>query len=279
MRTMLIATMLTTLILGSTATLANSSAHGRLLFHTGVERQAAALPAMIEAAAADNRARCSLSDDSATTRAMPHFSAQSLLTDTRTRLKMRLSVQQANRLLRWYQSDLGRRIANLERQDPATMPVANATRTLLDELSSRKNAARDPRARALLAIVEHTQVARYTAAIGTEIEYAGVVSSGCAQRYSSTSAEYRYELALADAIRANQSLLRQIVQFEAPMDMARLFQSLSDSELQSYREFAESDDARQFSEALISAFTQSFEAASERAMLDMQAPVPTASNE
>ncbi len=269
MRNTLVALVLSTLLIGS-ATTARTTEYRQLLQYTGITRQADAVGSLVGDATADNRNRCKAAGDGLPARVQSLFSADALIGQTLKQLPQRVSETSATRLLTWFRSDLAQKIASLEQTNPASIEMTANTRQLIAELAGDRAQTTSPRALALIDIAENTGVARYTAALGTEIEYAGAISSGCAQQHAAGSAGVRYERQLAKSIRSEQSLLRQIVSYEAPLDMAKQFQSLSDAELQSYRRFTQSDHAQLFYPALIDAFTHSLMLASDRAEKVMQ---------
>jgi len=238
------------------------SVHEQLLTHTGLTQQARLLRELVTDATIDNRGRCGLDSNDTPLALAASYEAERLLADAAEHLQTHLAPSAGARLLGWFESDLGRRIFTLEKAGAASIEPTAPTRALLAELTDNRSGTTDLRAQAILYIAENTRVAGFTAMLGSEIEYAGVIASGCIDHGDATAR--RVKRIQAESIRSDHSLLQQIIAFEAPLEMALMFQSMSDAELQSYRDFTSQQAARDFYSVLIRAFIDSLRAASDR---------------
>jgi hypothetical protein len=276
----MLAALAMSLSLFATADAGQPSPSEKLLAHTGLAQQARLLHSLVSEAAIDNRTRCGLDNQTVPALAATRYDASSLLADASRQMQRQITSTAAEHLLSWFESAAGQRIAELEKNDPLATEPSARTRALIAELANNRSNTTDPRAQAILDIVKHTRVARFTALLGSEIEYAGAIASGCLTRADIDGKARLIEQVRADAIRTDYALLQQIVAFEAPMEMALVFQPLSDLQLLAYRDFTQHALSRHFYRTLTDAFIGSFQSASDHLRHTTNAADPvTASNQ
>lgn len=246
------------------------SSYRQLLQATGIEAQLQLVRQFVMEAAVDNARRCRLISPDRQHSALDHYAPNQLREATVRQIKQQISPAEARELLRWYQSDIGLSVSRLEKIALEQIaPSAQTTRLI--QLLARRNPDNNPRATALQQIVDDTRVPDYAAMIATEIEYAGVMFSGCALEISNPATSDA-ELQRAQSIRSERGLLLQIVRYEAPQEMALSLQSLPDEALMRYRQFTSSALAQRFFAALIGSFSASLAAASNQMSEQLQAP-------
>ena len=113
------------------------------------------------------------------------------------------------------------------------------------------------------------QVPEFVAITGTEVEYAGILQSGCISQ-AETPAKARREQLLADISRDDKNLTATLLRGGIVLDTAYLFRNLSTAELTEYEAFTTSETGQFFYSSLIDATQESLKNAGDRMARTLQ---------
>lgn len=258
---------------GSTAlsphpSIASSQQLATLLNVTGITNHLPAIHMLVEEARARHIRRCSAEPASGRE---PHSyksqNLQKLLTGT---LRKNMLPEHLAPVLRWYESDTGRRVVRSEQRTRATASFENAL-TLAQQSSNWGN-----RRPLIVKIESHTNANKLGVVTGIETEYAGLVLSGCIETYAkqlalATTTDYpdnpsgartNRESLMAQIIRGESSLAERLHYPDTLDGMTFSLQDVSDDELAEYAEFVASPAAHHVYSVLVDAMEQTLQRAS-----------------
>lgn len=163
-------------------------------------------------------------------------SEESLSTTLKQRLASTTDIADAGEISRWYLSAAGTKITALEKH-PAT---ESEVRSFLENRSNSPEwmANRYP---LFKSIYENTGAGAVNAIIGVEIEYGGLMMSGCIEKYAEDhpTAKVNAEQIMAGLIRSDKDLMIQLFKQDSLFTMAFTLRSLSTAELSAYANFTE----------------------------------------
>ena len=238
-----------------------------LLQSTGVTAQIHSIETLVLESGAAHSNRCAIDK---TTHAqipghipdrIPGYSAESMLFDMLQGMNT-LDAVDMKPVHRWYNSPLATKIQDAELQ-PASY---NEMKQYLSVLKTEQH-----RYDLVQRIVGNTRAPQYVAIVGTEVEYAGIVNSGCidkAQQLVLTgSKKTNSEKTLADITRDDKELTALLLTSEITLELAYKLRDLSLTELAQYEYFTASDEAAQFYTTLTDALHRSFRLATGRLAL------------
>ncbi len=227
-----------------------------LIEHTGITAQLYSMPNLVAESSEQHAARC---DSQSAGDYYPGFDAESIVYDLVSDFKNSYtrSIQPVER---WYQSSLAKKIQSAEKT-----PVHPAALTSFLE-SPDYNRDRE---NLIGNIVDNLQIPRFIAILGTEVEYAGIVHSGCIN-VADASSKINSEQRLADITREDKNLTALLMRDDIIAETAYLYRDLSDKELAEFQTFTSSDTGREFYAALIDAFQQSLSLAGDRLTRSLQ---------
>ena len=237
-----------------------------LLQNTGVTAQIQSIETLVLESGAAHPNRCAIGK---TTHAripghIPGYSAESMLFDMLQGMKT-LDAVDMKPVHRWYNSPLATKIQDAELQ-PASY---NEMKQYLSVLKTEQH-----RYDLVQRIVGNTRAPQYVAIVGTEVEYAGIVNSGCidkAQQLVLTgSKKTNSEKTLADITRDDKELTALLLTSEITLELAYKLRDLSLTELAQYEYFTASDEAAQFYTTLTDALHRSFRLATGRLALQQR---------
>ena len=193
-------------------------------------------------------------------------------------LRTQLSEPALTDVLRWYESDLGLRIRNSEkklRDDASYIPYLN-------------KAAQSPdwrnREASLIKVEKHTLANRLGVMTGVEIEYGGLVLSGCIESYANKNRQAKSDHSIdaaearnperqrAKITRADQPFFERLFYQDTLDSMAFSLQDVSDRDLADYAEFVSGTNARQVFGSLVEAVTLVLRSASATTTTDAHKP-------
>ena len=227
------------------------SATQTLIEQTGVTTQIYSLSNLVAESSRTHAARCNLSPASDF---VPGFNADSVIFDLVSvfRQNHRQSIEPVEI---WYRSALAKKIKAAESEQIDITP-------LTDFLQSEHY--KDPvRQKLISQIVDNVQASRFVAILGTEIEYAGIVHSGCIQ-HNQVEGKINSEQILANITREDKDLTAMLLRGEIIADTAYLYRNISIDDLQRYEVFTSSDTGSLFYSKLIDAVQESFKLAGDR---------------
>jgi len=221
-----------------------------LLNKTGITQQVQSLKDLITESSNANAIRCSSQPHD---QQLPSFNAQSIIVDIELIFAQINSTSLAP-IYSWYQSPVAEKISIAEKQI-----VENAN--LRDFLQTARY--KDPTRKTYIQnIVRNTYTAEFVATLATEIEYAGIVHSGCIEK-AAVSGKANREQMLADITRNDKDLTATLLMSDITAETAYLFRNLSTDELSLYETYTSSDNARQFYQNLIDAVQQALKLAGD----------------
>ncbi len=228
-----------------------------LLHATGVTQQIAALQALVTESSLGNATRCGSKPPSTH---IPSFSAESVIHDTLQNFD-HIEAPEMNLIVKWFQSPLAQRIHEAEQRDLDPLGVSRYIPFLRENPTRFEMTQR---------IVRNTRTMDFVITIGSEVEYAGLLHSGCIAKAqpSTPPGSINPEQALADTNRGDNTLTALLMAEDITIDLAYLLRHLTDSEIKQYAEFTESTAAQSFYKSLITAIEKSVMLASDRIQPD-----------
>ncbi len=228
-----------------------------LLRVTGVLPQIAILKDLVIDSSLANASRC---DTMPPTAPLPSFSADSITHDTLQNFDL-LNASEMELITEWFQSRLAQKIHEAEQSDLDSHGVSQYIQVLRENPSRFQTVKR---------IVKNTRTTAFMGIIGSEVEYAGMLHSGCIAKAQLTTApgNRNPEQSLANASRDDKTLTALLLSEDITIDLAYLLRNLTDSELNRYAEFTESAAAQSFYKNLIAAIGKSMTLASDRIQTD-----------
>ncbi len=218
-----------------------------------------------------NAARCGSQQIS---RDLPSFSAHSIIVDIKSEFN-RLSPTSPDLksddpsfpestflvppylepIVQWYQSPLAKKIRIAEKQI-----VEHSSIKIFQQTALYKDPIRD---QLIEKVVRNTYTAEFVATLGTEIEYTGIVHSGCIQKAAKPGKANREQM-LADFTRNDKDLATRLLLPDIKVETAYLFRNLSTDELARYESFTSGKNARRFYQNLITAVQHGLKLAADR---------------
>ena len=237
------------LILTSSITAyADQSATRALLEKTGVTTQIYLLNELIGESSRSHAARC---NSRPPRESIPGFNAESVIFDLQSEFD-KSHTQSIKSIEEWYQSALAKKIRKAESD---TTPLSNFLQSDLYKNATRKNL--------ITKIVDNLQIPEFVAIIGTEIEYAGIVHSGCIGSHT-IEGEINKEQVMADITRNDKELIAALVRGEIISETAYLYRHLTVEELKQYEAFTSSSQGQLFYSNLINSVRNSLKFAGDR---------------
>lgn len=231
---------------------ASSSELRKVLQITGITPQIHQLEGLVADAARSNAARCGIAPPG---NSIPSFSAESIIFDTVSHFNHPDSLDISS-LLTWFDSPLAKKIHKAELSDVPRKEFVNYVKQI------KRNPQRLQR---IENIVSNTRTVEYIVTVGTEIEYAGILHSGCiANQELKTPGKKNRERQLADVTRSDKELTAKLIGTDITLELAYLLRNLTSSELREYEAFTASPNAGMFYPTLITAVEQSYGLASDR---------------
>lgn len=248
-----------------------------LLAVTGITAQFPDIYEMLVQSRDSHSDRCTVSTDSV--RNADRYHPQELQATLVQLLKSQMSTPALRDLLSWYESDLGMRIRSSEKtaRDETTYD------TYLDKARQLPN--RESREASIRKVEKHTHANRLGVVTGVEIEYGGLILSGCIEswtaRHQQSTIEYSVdnshsrnsqqhksqqrnrERERAKMTRADQPFFELLFYQDTLDSMAFALQDVSDDDLADYAEFVSGKDASHVFSTLVDALKQTLRAASE----------------
>jgi len=188
---------------------------------------------------------------------LPSFSAQSIIFDIESAF-IRLSPSSHEPLYDWYRSPLAEKIRSAEKSIIDYNSLENFLKTTLYKDSTRYKLIQE--------IMQNTQTSEFVATLGAEIEYAGIVHSGCIVKATKPGQANREQM-LADFTRNDKDLHAKLFIADITAETAYLFRSLTTDELAQYAAFTSEEHARQFYQNLIAAVQHGLKLAGDRISL------------
>lgn len=222
-----------------------------LLQQTGVTQQVESLQNLVVESSDSNAIRC---NSEPAPRTIPGYNPDSIIFDITSELSRDQSMPLAS-VEDWYRSELGDKIRAAEKTSIDFELFSNFIHT-----DRFKDATRTS---LIQSIVKHTRTSEFVATIGTEIEYAGIVHSGCITKAASTGSANREKI-LADVTRNDKTLTAILLQADIMAETAYLLRTLTAAELREYAQFTSSVEARLFYTKLIDAIHHSLTQAGNR---------------
>ena len=187
---------------------------------------------------------------------IPGYSAESMVFDMLQGMEP-LNKVDMKPIHRWYNSPLAKKIHTAEMQ-PANYSVAKQYVSVLKTEPHRHELVK--------RIVHNTRTTQYVAIIGTEIEYAGILHSGCIDKAQQSipegSNKTNPEKTLADITRNDKKLTALLLESDITLELAYKLRDFTLTELAQYEYFTASDEATQFYATLTDALHRSFRLAS-----------------
>ena len=239
---------------GNTAGI-DRSALREVLQTTGITPQVQLLEELVLQSATTNSHRCGTKPPSPT---IPSFSAESIIFDTLNGFQ-RADTLNVSELQRWFSSPLADKIHQAEQTSIDREQFINSLPAIKQD---------ERRLQSIKNIISNTKTIEFIVTLGTEIEYAGILHSGCiAKAELLSSGSKNPERLLAEATRSDKELTGVLIGTEITFELAYLLRGLSDDELKRYESFTASDNAQQFYPRLIESVEKSFGLASDRITL------------
>lgn len=235
------------LIFGSAqATTAPTNPHNQILLSSGMISLLKIVPLEITESANQHALRCGANT------VEPQLSGDSeelLSTTMRQRLASTTGIGEAGEISRWYLSAAGSKITALEKQPSTDSEI----RGFIENRSNSPEwmANRYP---LFKRIYENTGAGAVNAIIGVEIEYAGLIVSGCIEKYAEEhqASQVNAEQVMAGLIRSDKELMILLFKQESLFAMAFTLRSLSTAELTAYANFTELH--RDYYQSLVQSF-------------------------
>lgn len=223
----------------------------RLLEQTGITSQIYSLTELIDESSQTHATRCQSRPAS---KIITGFNAESVIHDLLSAFNLNYT-QSLEPIERWYKSPLAKKIQSTEKET-----IDNSL--LTDFLKSEKY--KHPHRQNLISkIVDNIQAPRFIAILGTEVEYAGIVHSGCIES-GKTTEKFNREQITADITRKDKDLIAMLVRGEIIAETAYLYRNFNNEELERYEAFTSSKTGSQFYASLIDALQTSFKLAGDR---------------
>lgn len=222
-----------------------------LLEQTGVTTQIYSAVDLVAESSQVHAARCNTQPAGGS---ISGFNAESMIFDLLSAFEKN-HTRSIKPIERWYQSALAKKIQTAEQE---TIDSSSLQRFL------QSDHFKDPNRKHLISnIIDSLEVPRFIAVTGSEIEYAGLIHSGCIESAAATGKINR-EQTLADITRDDKDLIAILLRGEMIAETAFLYRGLSDTELESFASFTSSEEGRMFYSNLIDAVQASFTLASDR---------------
>ncbi len=228
-----------------------------LLERTGITVQMYSLQEMIADTSQTHALRCGSVRNNET---IPSFNAESVIFDTLSTFKNN-HPQSIEPIENWYESPLAKKIKAAESEAIDELSLSSFRQS-----STYKNPTRK---KLINNIVDALQVPEFVAITGTEVEYAGILQSGCISQ-AETPAKARREQLLADISRDDKNLTATLLRGGIVLDTAYLFRNLSTAELTEYEAFTTSETGQFFYSSLIDATQESLKNAGDRMARTLQ---------
>jgi len=224
----------------------------QVLQTTGIIPQIVLLEELVADSAKTHATRCGASDPHLS---IPSFSTESVVFDTVSNFGDMKNLD-VDALLQWYSLPLANKIHQAEQTSIDTEQFYAAVPAIKQNHS---------RLQSIKNIIDNTGTIEFIVTIGTEIEYGGLLHSGCiAKAELLTPGKKNREQHLANATRSDQGLTAAILQTEITLELAYLLRNLSEEELSRYETFTASNNAQTFYTTLIDSLEKSFRLASDR---------------
>lgn len=224
----------------------------QVLHTTGIIPQIALLEELVADSAITHATRCGASEPQ---QSIPSFSTESVVFDTVSNFGD-MNELDIEAVRQWYNLPLAQKIHQAEQTSIDTEKFYAAVPAIKQNHS---------RLRSVKNIIDNTGTIEFIVTIGTEIEYGGLLHSGCiAKAELLTPGKKNREQHLANATRSDQGLTAAILQTEITLELAYLLRNLSEEELLRYETFTASNNAQTFYTTLIDSLEKSFRLASDR---------------
>lgn len=151
-------------------------------------------------------------------------------------LQKTVTEAEANALVQWYNSPIGKKVLALERAD-------------INDAELQEFTVDAGRARLVEQIYNSTVTGKGVASIAIELDYSGWTLSGCRHQAESTgnADQLNKEVAYGEGIKGKITKLESILRDDMVRSMAYLFSSLSDQELFEYADVTR-ENARLFTD-------------------------------
>jgi len=219
-----------------------------LLEKTGVVAQMEVMGDLIHQSSESFAERCGLSY---TQSLLPSFET-TVVTSGIVKDLQTFQQEYLNTMMHWFSSDLGAAVHEAEKADMDYPQMYQLREELLSDTS---------RVDLIKQIIENTKAVEFVSIIATEIEYAGILNSGCTEHAEQDSG---FQQAQADVIRRDKFQMGEMLYSQIRLDLAYRFRQLTLQELAQYAEFTASEAAQRFYPALITAVDSSVSLASDR---------------
>jgi len=241
----------TVLLASATAGATYNASIDTLLDLTGMTVQMQSMKDLVTESSGVHAARC---DSIPTSNDLPGFSAESILFDI-TSIFERQNAVHIEAIFNWYRSPLAEKIRVAEKSTVEFTDLHNFQKTVI---------YKDDVRRALIEkIVNNTHTPEFVATLGTEVEYAGIVHSGCIEK-AAVSGKPNREQILADFTRNDKELTAALLHTGIAEETAYYFRDLTTDELTRYANFTSTENARLFYRNLVSAVRASLTLAGDR---------------
>ncbi len=170
------------------------------------------------------------------------------------------SATQAQNVSDWYRTDLAKKITRLEQQ-----PIdEDDFDQFVSELTNKQRAQTD-RLALINQIYENTSAGELEAIISLEIEYAGLMQSGCIEKMESQGGEEatsNLEQVKAEIMRDDKLMMMHLFKADAIHGIAYTLRSLDNAELADYTSFTSAN--KDFYQSLVSALETALKESSGR---------------
>jgi len=219
---------------------------------TGITPQIQLLEELVIQSAGTNANRCGATQPLST---IPSFSTESIVFDTLNGFQQTDNLDISS-LLKWFKSPLADKIHQAEKTTIDYDQFINSVDAIKKD---------ERRLQTVKNIISNTKTMEFIATVGTEIEYAGLLHSGCiAKAELNSSGNRNPERLLAEATRSDKEISIALLKTEITLELAYLLRSLTNDELKNYENFTASDNAQRFYTTLIKSIEKSFGLASDR---------------
>ena len=223
---------------------------------TGITKQIQLLEELVIQSAGTNANRCGATPPLST---IPSFSTESIVFDTLNGFQQTDDLDVSS-LLKWFKSPLADKIHKAEQ-------TSINYEQFLDSVPAIKQ--NEHRFQTIKNIINNTKTIEFIVTVGTEIEYAGLLHSGCIAKAEIISPGNKNpERLLANVTRSDKALTAGLISNDITLELAYLLRNLTDEELKSYEEFTASKNSQRFYNTLIKSVEKSFGLASDR--IDLQ---------
>ncbi len=224
------------------------SDYKQLLLLSGVQAHFNTIQATIVAESTTQRSSCNDTDElkSAVANYLSElYHPASLMGAAISSLQGALTADDTTEILAWINSPAGKRIAHAE---SATADIPAADFSIMQKTYMESTQWTEQRVARVRAIMESTGIARFLTVLNTELSTAVTMAGAC-----NTDSDSLATIDKAiDSARADEGLILVFMRPDLINSTGTIFRELSDADLDSYIEFADSTAGRNYHRALIS---------------------------